>query len=297
MRPCTPLAWKPTARSREMVDLDRPKKAFDGGEGSRFYEYTFSPLTKVYWQKKHNLTPSSLITSINWEACKEAMGRLPFGKERWLLKHVTGFCGVGRREFLWGNQDHSECPRCGDPNKSTRHVVECKGKGSDITFTLAVQKLEANLTTFDTVPPIITAIMTKIRQWRKYGDNHLPCLCHRYISMDPITLWKARTRLAGTIFFSVGCQKSGPTRNRDTLTQRSGKTQVVDGRRRSFRKLWTLHGTRGNSATTSTRTLCTLAGWPAWRRSKHSFVRHFSADATPCSQSTDTYSRNQRPPF
>jgi hypothetical protein len=55
-------------------------------------------------------------------------------------------------------------------------VVECKGIGADITFTLAMQKLQANLTALDTAPPIITAIMMRIRQWRKHGNNHLPCL-------------------------------------------------------------------------------------------------------------------------
>ena len=67
----------------------------------RVYEYTFSPLTKAYWQKKHNLTPR-LITAINWEACEDAMGRLPFGKNaglsNMLLDSVASddasFCGA-----------------------------------------------------------------------------------------------------------------------------------------------------------------------------------------------------------
>jgi hypothetical protein len=74
-----------------------------------------------------------------------------------------------------------QCPRCGDPNESTRHIVECKGTGTELTFTLATQKLEAHLTTLDTAPPIITAIMTTIRQWQKYGDDHLPRLWQRDI--------------------------------------------------------------------------------------------------------------------
>ncbi len=48
-------------------------------EKARVYEYTYALLTKAYWQKKHNLTPR-LIKSINWEACGDAMGQLPFGK-------------------------------------------------------------------------------------------------------------------------------------------------------------------------------------------------------------------------
>jgi hypothetical protein len=55
-------------------------------------------------------------------------------------------------------------------------VVKCKGIGADIIFTLAVQKLEANLSTLNTAPPIIAAIMTSIWQWQKHGENHLPRL-------------------------------------------------------------------------------------------------------------------------
>jgi hypothetical protein len=139
---------------------------------SKLYEYTFSARTKAYWYKKHSLTPE-LITSINWEACGDAMGRLPFGKKRWLLKHATGFCGVGKREFLRGNQDHEDCPRCGEP-ESSRHVVECRGTGTDLTFTLAVHKLETRMLELDTAPPIAHAILTRVRQWRKHGDRRLP---------------------------------------------------------------------------------------------------------------------------
>ena len=138
----------------------------------KLYAFTFSERTQQYWHRKSSLTPE-LITSINWEACAEAMGSLPFGKKRWLLKHATGFCGVGRRAFLRGNQDHDECPRCGE-SESSKHVVECKGTGADLTFTLAIQKLDISMTTLDTAPHIQKAILKRLNQWRKYGDKDLP---------------------------------------------------------------------------------------------------------------------------
>jgi hypothetical protein len=76
------------------------------------YHYCFSKRTKAYWSKKHHLT-AELITNINWDACQQALNKLPFGKRRWLLKHATGFCGVGKMEEMRGNQDHAECPSCG----------------------------------------------------------------------------------------------------------------------------------------------------------------------------------------
>jgi hypothetical protein len=61
----------------------------------KLYSYTFADRTKQYWYRKHSLNPD-LISTINWEACGDAMRRLPFGKRLWLIKHATGFCGVGR---------------------------------------------------------------------------------------------------------------------------------------------------------------------------------------------------------
>ena len=136
------------------------------------YAFTFSERTETYWHRKHSLTPE-LITSINWDACEAAMGQLPFGRKRWLIKHATGFCGVGCREFLRGNQSHDECPRCGE-SESSRHVVECKGTGTDLTFALALQKLETHLTVIDTAPPLLAALIKRLRQWRKFGDHALP---------------------------------------------------------------------------------------------------------------------------
>jgi hypothetical protein len=144
----------------------------------KLYAYTFADRTCKYWHHKHSLTPN-LITSINWEACAEAMGRLPFGKKRWLLKHATGFCGVGRREFLRGNQDHDECLRCGISG-SSRHVVECRDTGADVTFLLTVKKLETHLVVLDTAPLIVKAIIKPLQQWCKFGDRALP----RYHAFD-----------------------------------------------------------------------------------------------------------------
>ena len=138
----------------------------------KIYAYTFGPRTQQYWHRKHSLTPD-LIQSINWEACSMAMSRLPFGKKRWLLKHATGWCGVGRREQLRGNQDYDDCPRCGEP-ETARHVVDCHGTGADKTFLLAITKLETDLTVLETAPHITTAIIQRLKQWKKFGDRPLP---------------------------------------------------------------------------------------------------------------------------
>jgi hypothetical protein len=86
---------------------------------------------------------------------------------------ATGFCGVGRREPIRGNQTHDECPRCGY-TETPQHVLECTGTGANSTFELAVAKLETGMTLLETAPRIRSAITKRIRQWRKHGDRALP---------------------------------------------------------------------------------------------------------------------------
>lgn len=91
------------------------------------------------------------------------MGSLPFGKNRWLLKHATGWCRVGRAKHKRGNQDHDEC-LCIRESESFRRLAECKGAGVDLTFSLAVKQLKISMTVLDTAP-----------QWWKFADGLLPC--------------------------------------------------------------------------------------------------------------------------
>jgi hypothetical protein len=110
---------------------------------------------------------------MNWEACPAAVGGLPFGENGWLLKHATGWCGVGRQELMRENQDHDECPRCGE-SESAQRVVECKGTCADVTFALAVKKLDVHMTTLDAAPRAQKAVSKRIQKWRKFGDCALP---------------------------------------------------------------------------------------------------------------------------
>jgi hypothetical protein len=133
----------------------------------QLYDHVFANRTKAYWIRKHSIK-KELITNINWDACQQSLKQLPFGKRRWLLKHATGFCGVGKMEQLRGNQNHANCPRCGQ-FEDAPHVFRCQGNGTDNIFEVAVQKLELKMGDSFTAPEIITSLGTRIRKWRKHS--------------------------------------------------------------------------------------------------------------------------------
>jgi hypothetical protein len=87
-----------------------------------------------------------------------------------LLKHATGFCGVGKTELLRGHKDHHDCPRCGQA-EDVPYVVRCKGTNTNVIFEVAVQKLEIHMGETSTAPEIISGLGKCIRQWRKYSNS------------------------------------------------------------------------------------------------------------------------------
>ena len=146
--------WSVWIEGKKLSHLDKQK----------LYAYTFSARTTAYWHRKHSLPPE-LITSINWDACESAMSKLPFGKKRWLLKHATGFCGVGKMELRRGNQDHDECPRCRQ-SEDVVHVLTCRGTGADLAFTTSLQKLDAHMRKITTAPETRQLVLKRLQHWR-----------------------------------------------------------------------------------------------------------------------------------
>jgi hypothetical protein len=96
------------------------------------------------------------------------MSKLPFGRRRWLLKHATGFCGVGKMELVRGNQDHAECPRCG-AFEDTTHVLTCKDPCTEIVYITALQKLDTHMRTIHTAPELRLTLLRRLKHWRKHG--------------------------------------------------------------------------------------------------------------------------------
>jgi hypothetical protein len=96
-------------------------------------------------------------------------------------------------EKLRGNQDHDECPRCG-LMEDAPHVVRCKGTGTNLTFSLALQKLEITMHKLFTAPEIRIALMARIRQWRKKSKAEIPdqdTQLPRYTTRDPFGVYEA----------------------------------------------------------------------------------------------------------
>jgi hypothetical protein len=154
-------SWSVWIKGKKLTKIDKQAMC----------DHTFSQRSKDCWSRKHHLT-HEMIANINWEACKISLNKLPFGERRWLLKHATGFCGVGKMEKLRGNKDHNVCPRCG-MTEDAPHIVRCQGAGTDVMFEAAASKLELAMGDKFTAPEIVTVIGKRTRQWQKLSKSDI----------------------------------------------------------------------------------------------------------------------------
>jgi hypothetical protein len=128
------------------------------------------PDTMPYWQAKHGLSDANIHEHINWEALRRAMKRIPLGTRRWLIKHATGHCAVGRMELKRKHQDHSQCPRCHEDDENSLHVLTCSDPRACAHWQSLLHKLSIWMQTHYTSPDIHAGIIKLLTHWHDTGQ-------------------------------------------------------------------------------------------------------------------------------
>ena len=144
--------WSVHVQGRKLAKLDL----------TELYNLTFGEDTsRPYWTKKHSIAPQ-LFTSIDWERCGKAMKTILFGKKRWLVKHLTGFCAVGRMMKIRQEWSHDLCPLCLQPDETTDHVVVCPDPRARLQWFGSIDKLGVTLKKLGTEPAIADLIRKRL---------------------------------------------------------------------------------------------------------------------------------------
>jgi hypothetical protein len=128
----------------------------------------------TYWTNKCNLPAP--VTQINWTLIHTALRSLPFGKKRWLIKHLTGVCGVGKMMHRW-NKGTSHCPHCDRLNEDTLHVIICPAPCAMITWDKSLKISSQWMIDSKTLPQLCTFIIQTLQRWR-IGQDPPPTPTH-----------------------------------------------------------------------------------------------------------------------
>jgi hypothetical protein len=137
------------------------------------YAKVYTPCL-AYYVQKHGLTEEMVTRQINWESLKLAMKRIPWGKQRWLVKFATGHCAVGRMEKRRQHQQHDNCPLCDQEDETTVHVLRCHDERARKHWAASLASLNKWMGDHKTKPTLQRGIITLLQGWYDDGTIHFP---------------------------------------------------------------------------------------------------------------------------
>jgi hypothetical protein len=124
---------------------------------------------REYWKGKMHFSEETMGT-IDWDTLQKSVPQ--FNRYKWLSKFVTGICGVGYMLKIWKHQSHSLCPRCGQDNEKTEHVLLCQESSATQVWDKAVEDLDTWMSDNLTEPSMQEAIISGITSWRTTRNHH-----------------------------------------------------------------------------------------------------------------------------
>jgi len=146
--------------------------------------------SKQYWRTKKDIDPSG-VQLVDWAAIGRAMRTIPRNRRVFVMKHVSGMCGVGKFMKRWKEWPTDSCPRCSEPEDSF-HVWCCKGSGTEELWLKAIAELESLLSKLDTDPTLKFLIVTYLKGWWTGDGIHYeaPRKCQEIVQAQQMVGWR-----------------------------------------------------------------------------------------------------------
>ena len=119
---------------------------------------------RKYWIKKHQL--ETMTSKLDWELKTKSHTNSSKSINRWLSKHSTGFCGVGKMLVRYKYQTHSTCPRCGQTQESTSHVLQCKDETACSLWDSELAKLQSWMIKQKVQPDLAKQLVLYLNAWK-----------------------------------------------------------------------------------------------------------------------------------
>ncbi len=119
---------------------------------------------KAYWLRKGRLTDASSRLVAKDVLAAACQAESP-GIRRWVTKHVTGVCGVGKWLERWQWQNHSRCPRCDASGEDHRHVYQCPSRSARIAWQASMNDLRTWCEQHNTDPAMLEVMLSCLLAW------------------------------------------------------------------------------------------------------------------------------------
>jgi hypothetical protein len=117
-----------------------------------------------YWDSK-NRFGAGTSALIDWRSTEKAMKAVSPTRQRWVTKHVSGFCGSRKMLHRWKKCADAICPRC-ESVEDAQHVWKCQGRGANDVWEKSIEQLREWLMREKTLPIMTAMICDGLSAWR-----------------------------------------------------------------------------------------------------------------------------------
>jgi hypothetical protein len=150
---------------------------------------------RAYWGTKHNLPDPA--SDVDWTIGHFSIRNSPLHMQLWIPKWMTGRLPIGGTLKKWGYQQTDVCPRCGQPELNSIHVVKCSSPPALSKWDAFLSTLEDWFTQSHTLRDIKEGLLSHLRNWHA-GLSGDPFEC-RTISAQEV--FDTQNRIGWTPFF------------------------------------------------------------------------------------------------
>ena len=133
-------------------------------------EQTHGNKAQVYWEQKKRFNDGT-ADDVDWQTTEETMKSMQQHRQHWLSKHTSGFCGTGKMMVRRKERTSAKCPRCDYAVEDSKHVLQCRGIGTEEVWNKQITEVKAWMENTDTEPTIQHALLAGVHAWRQGEPN------------------------------------------------------------------------------------------------------------------------------
>ena len=131
----------------------------------------FGQTSPPYWQKRHQ---TDHPPDPDWNTIQSAMKLIPIHRRIWHSKWCSSALMIGKKLKKFGYQNTDACPRCGEPELTRNHIVQCQHNSATQQWKRKRQDLETWCYTSQTSPELRKLLLAAIDSWYKQETRFHP---------------------------------------------------------------------------------------------------------------------------
>jgi hypothetical protein len=110
------------------------------------------------------------VETVDWKTTAKVQSSLDGFRQRWLAKHSSGFCGVGKMLKAMNMAATAKCPRCDEVVETAEHVWVCQGDGTTEIWEKGMERLRERAGEEKEIGQVIEAIIEGLSAWRQGNE-------------------------------------------------------------------------------------------------------------------------------